>query len=666
MEFLKLIVIIFGVSLLVVMLFHRLRLPSIIGFLISGIIIGPHGIGIIKDTHAIETLAEIGVILLLFTVGIEFSLEKLLRMKKVVLGAGLIQVVSAILLSSLLSYAVGLSLKTSLLFGALISLSSTAIVLKLFSDRAELDTPHGRLGTGILIFQDLCVVPFMLFIPLLSGEEVRITEIFIKLSKAVFIILMVLLSARWLVPFILYQIVKTKSRELFITSIIVICLGIAFITSRFGLSFALGAFIAGLIISESEYSHQATADILPFKESFMALFFISIGMLMDMEVLSGNCLNIALTILFIIILKIITTTGAGIIIGKPLRTSIITGLALFQVGEFSFVLANQARALNLMSFEFYQIFLSSAVITMLLTPFTIIFAPALSGFLTGSNIIRRALRIKKFSESEGYPRKKHDHVVIIGFGLNGRNLARVLREAGIPYVILDMNIDTVMEMKKRGEPIYYGDGTSKEILEKLGVKRAKILVIAISDPVSTRAIVSIARQENPSLFIIVRTRYVIEVDELKKLGADEVIPEEFETSIEIFSRVLHKYNVPRNVIFEFIEGIRRDSYSALRKVELPQRHLAERVDILKIIETETFLIKDTSPAKGHSIKELNLRAQTGASIIAIQRGDEIFQNPSPDFVLQDGDIVLLIGKRSDIEKAIEYLDSGSFVISKYH
>lgn len=666
MEFLKLIVTVLGVSLLVVMLFHRLRLPSVIGFLISGLIIGPYGIGIIRDTKSIETLAEIGVILLLFTVGIEFSLERLLKMKKIVIGAGFLQVLSSILLSSLLSHVLGLSLKSSLLFGALISLSSTAIVLKLLSDRAELDSPHGRLSTGILIFQDLCVVPFMLFIPMLAGEEVTGTQIIIKFSKAVLIILLVLFSARWVVPFLLFQIVKTKSRELFITSIIVFCLGIAFITSRFGLSFALGAFLAGLIISESEYAHQATADILPFKESFMALFFISIGMLMDLNFLSHNCFSIALTISFIFILKVITTTGAGILIGKPLRTSLITGLALSQIGEFSFVLANQAKSYNLISSDFYQSFLSAAVITICLTPFLIMIAPSLSGYITGSALIKRALSIKKVSEQERYPRKKHDHVIIIGFGLNGRNLAKVLKKAEIPYVILDLNIDTVMEMKKRGEPIYYGDGTSKDILEKLGIKSAKALVVAISDPVSTRAIVSLARQENPSLFIIVRTRYLVEVDELKKLGADEVIPEEFETSIEIFSRVLHHYNVPRNVIFEFIEQIRKDSYSALRHVEIPGKPLAERVDILKMIETEPYLIKYSSPARDHSIKELNLRSQTGASIIAIQRGDEIFQNPPPDFILREGDIVFLIGRRSDIDKAIEYLDSGRFIISKYH
>jgi len=250
--------------------------------------------------------------------------------------------------------------------------------------------------------------------------------------------------------------------------------------------------------------------------------------------------------------------------------------------------------------------------------------------------------------------------------MNGRNLVRVLRGAGIPYVVLEMNSDTVREMKKKGEPIYYGDGTSTEILHKMGIHRANVLVVAISDPAATRRIVQIARHENPDIHIIVRTRYVAEVDDLIKLGANEVLPEEFETSIELFSRVLHHYQVPRNVISEHIDNIRKDSYSALRTVELPKKHLAERHEFLKDIETETYLIKEGSHVSGHSIKELHLRAETGATIIAVQRGEEVHQNPSPDFVLKSGDVLLLIGKRKDVNNAIDYLESDRFLVTKYH
>jgi len=257
-------------------------------------------------------------------------------------------------------------------------------------------------------------------------------------------------------------------------------------------------------------------------------------------------------------------------------------------------------------------------------------------------------------------------VIIIGFGINGSNLARVLKESGISYVVLEMNANTVKRMKKKGEPIYYGDGTSTEILHKMGIHRASVLVIAISDAAATRRIVQIARHENPTLHIIVRTRYVAEVDDLIKLGANEVIPEEFETSIEIFSRVLHHYHMPRNVIAEHIDNIRKNSYSALRIVELPKKHLAERYEFLKDIETETYLIKKGSHMSGHSIKELHLRAETGVTIIAVQRGDEVHQNPSPDFILKSDDVLLLIGKRKDINNAVEYLESERFLVARYH
>jgi len=271
-EILKSLVVIFGVSAVVVFILYRLKIPSLVGFLIAGIIIGPHGIGIVKDTHSVEILAEVGVVLLLFTVGIEFSMVKLLRIKKAVIGGGGLQVSFTIILSAIAFYFVTGNINRSVFFGFLVALSSTAIVLKILTEKGEIDSPHGRMMTGILIFQDLCVVPLMLLTPALSGERIDIMEVAIKIGKAALIIAVVLLSARWLVPRLLHQVVHTKSRELFITTIILLCLGIALLTSRFGLSLALGAFLAGLIVSESEYAHQATADILPFKDSFIGLF----------------------------------------------------------------------------------------------------------------------------------------------------------------------------------------------------------------------------------------------------------------------------------------------------------------------------------------------------------------------------------------------------------
>jgi len=506
----------------------------------------------------------------------------------------------------------------------------------------------------------------MLLTPALSGEGINFALVAMKMGKAVLIIAAVLLSARWIVPGLLHQIVRTRSRELFITSIILLCLGIALLTAKFGLSLALGAFLAGLIISESNYAHQATSDILPFKDSFIGLFFVSVGMLMDVSYMFANFAVIAVVVAGIFVFKVITGAISAQAIGSPLRTALHTGLGLAQIGEFSFVLAVEGKASGLIAGDFYQIFLSASVITMMATPFVLKAAPSVSAWITSRHLIKKVAKRRKFSESEGFPRKKQGHVIIVGFGLNGRNLARVLRKTEIPHVILEMNSDTVTEMKKKGEPIYYGDGTSTEILHKLGIDRAKLLVIAISDPASTRRIVAIARQENPAIYIIVRTRYLVEVDELRKLGANEVIPEEFETSVEIFARVLYKYNLPRNVITEYIDNMRKDSYGVLRTVELPNKPLAEREMFLKDIETETYLIKEESHVKGHSIKNLHLRAEAGVTVIAVQRGEKVHQNPSPDFILKGGDVILLIGNRAEITKALDYLESDKFLVARYH
>jgi len=653
-EFLKSLAVIFLASAIVILLLHKFKVPSLVGFIVAGIIIGPYGIGLVKDLHFIQMLAEIGVILLLFTIGIEFSMTKLIRIRKAVLGGGAMQVLLTILLSALVTYfAIG-DMKKSVFFGFLYALSSTAIVLKLLSEKGEIDSPHGRTMVGILIFQDLCIVPLMILIPVLSGGPIDFVDITTKMAKALLIIGVVILGSKWIVPNFLHHVVRTRSRELFLTTIILLCLGIALITSRFGLSLALGAFLAGLIISESDYAYQAISDILPFKDSFMGLFFVSIGMLMNLDFVVGSAPGIALVVLFIFGLKIITGTVSSLLIGSPLRSALHAGMGLAQIGEFSFVLAIAGKSAGLMTEDFYQIFLSSSVATMILTPFILQSAPAVSDWIATKGIFRKLGKWHGAHEREGAPKKKHDHVIVIGFGLNGKNLAAVLKEAEIPYIVLEMNSDTVRDMKKKGEPIYYGDGTGKEILHKLGIHKARLLVVAISDPSSTRRIVSIARQENPEIYIIVRTRYLIEVDELKHLGADEVIPEEFETSIEIFARVLYRYSFPRNIILDMVEKIRSDSYTALRRTDVPKRHLFEEYEWLPEIEINGFRIPDGSHLSGQSIKDLQVRKKTGVTIIAVRRTKEVHTNPAPDFVLQAGDFLLFTGERPGLQDALKY------------
>jgi CPA2 family monovalent cation:H+ antiporter-2 len=658
-DILRSLVIILSVSALIVFALSRVKIPPLVGFLLAGVIIGPHGLALLRDTHAVELMAEIGVILLLFTIGIEFSLSRLIRMKKAVIAGGGSQVALTIGLSALMSYTATRSLNTSLFFGFLIALSSTAIVLKMLTEKGEIDSPHGRMMVGILIFQDLCVVPLMLVTPSLSGATIDLADIALKMGKAALIIIAVLLSARWLVPRLLHHVVRTRSRELFISTIILLCLGIAYFTSKFGLSLALGAFMAGLVISESEYAHQATSDILPFKESFMGLFFVSAGMLMNIGFAVDNYLKVAIAVLLIFGLKLLTGTLSSLVSGSPFRTALHAGLGLAQIGEFSFVLAMAGKEVGLITEDFYQVFLSSTVLTMILTPFILNAAPSLSGWVASRRLMKRMTQMKQRSERAGHPATRHGHVIIIGFGLNGRNLANVLAEADIPYVVLEMNPDTVQKMKKKGEPIYYGDATSVEILHNLSIHKARLLVIAISDPASTRRIVSMARHENPDIFIIVRTRYLVEVEDLKALGASEVIPEEFETSIEIFSRVLHQYNFPGNIILEMVEKIRSNSYTALRDLDLPKRHLFEKCEWLPEIEMDGYKVPDGSFMTGKSISELQIREKTGITVIAVRREAEVITNPAPDFRFKRDDIVLFTGKREAMKTSLHYLRGAS-------
>jgi CPA2 family monovalent cation:H+ antiporter-2 len=653
LEFLKSLVVLFGVSALVAFVLHRLRIPTIVGFLVAGVIIGPYGVGLVSDVHSVEVLAEIGVILLLFTIGIEFSMARLVRIKKAVIWGGGSQVALTIVLSAAAAYLVTRNVNRAVFIGFLVALSSTAIVFKVLSERGEIDSPPGRMMVGILIFQDLCVVPFMLLIPALAGGGMSASDVALKMGKAAAIIMIALMSARWIVPLILLQVVRTRSRELFLTTIILFCLGTALLTSEMGLSLALGAFLAGLIISESEYAHQAISDILPFRDSFIGMFFVSVGMLMDTGYVTANCPRIALVVMLIFALKVVTGIIAAAVGGSSPRVCVHTALGLAQIGEFSFVLAVAGRASALMPEEFYQVFLSSSVITMIATPFILKAAPSISAWLVSRHLLERMVRRRR-NGGEGFPRRKQGHVIIVGFGLNGRNLARVLKETAIPYVVLEMNSDTVMQMKKRGEPLYYGDGSSAEILRKLGIAGATLLVVAISDPLSTRRIVSVARHENPGVHIIVRTRYTAEVDDLKALGADTVIPEEFETSIEIFSNVLQTYNFPNNVILDMAEKIRRDGYTALRSIDLPKRHLFDKCEWLPEIDVDGHKVPEGSYLAGKSISELQVRKKTGATIIAVRRGEKVATNPGPEFTFRAGDIILFTGGRDAMNNALAY------------
>ena len=633
------------VSVPIILLFHKLKIPSIVGFLIAGMIIGPYGFGLISEVKEIEIMAEVGVILLLFTIGLEFSLKELARIKKLLLIGGGLQVLITIIISYLILSLIGIGLNQALFIGMLISLSSTAIVLKLLSDKGEIESPQGKISVGILIFQDLAIVPMFLLVDILQQSgSVDLLSIVIRLLTSAAIIAFILFAAKYLAPRILYYLARSRMRELFTVGVILILLGTAFLTHTFGLSFALGAFIAGLILSESEYSSQIIAEILPFKDVFNSIFFVSIGLLLNINFAIQFPLEIFLISVSIIVLKSLIVFALILFLKYPTRIAIISALGLAQIGEFSFILAQQGG--NLLG-EYFNLFLASTIFTMIATPFLIKFAPL---------IANKSKSIKKEDvDSVSGIEKLQDHVIIAGFGLNGRNLAKVLKESGINYIIIEMNPDTVKQERAKGEQIIFGDISREEVLHSAGIHTAKVLVVVISDRAISRRVIRIAKNLNKDLFVLVRTRYISETDELKSLGADLVIPEEFETSIQIFSSVLKQYHIPINVIMQQINLIRGESYKLLRAENSSTDTLAHLDEILAAGITDTFYVNEENPNLDKSLAELNLRAKTNATIIAIVRESKTITNPGPNEKIISHDTLVITGTHKSVDTAFQFL-----------
>ena len=644
------LVILVAVAIPVVAVAQRLRVPSVVGFLVTGVAIGPHSLGFIQDAASVSGLAELGLILLLFTIGLELSVSRIIRLGRLVLQGGAVQVAATIATTAGVALIVAVTPQQAVFYGALVALSSTAIVLKIYTDRGELDSSHGRVAMAILLFQDISVVPLMLLVPVLAGagDGIGASARHVGISLAVVATLIVV--GRAAVPWVLQKVVLLRNRELFTLSIVFFALGAAYVTASTGLSLALGAFIAGLVIAESEYGVQALSDVLPFRDTFTGIFFISVGMLLDLGFVlehAGLVLTITVGVFFG---KAIIAGGAVRLLKRSWQVSVLSGLGLAQVGEFSFILAMVGAPLGLLDADGYQLFLAMSVITMLATPFVISAAGPIADWfcrVTG----QPALEILPHEEQA--IAQLHDHVIIVGYGLNGRNLARTLRAAGISYVILEANGQTVLRARAAREPIYFGDGSRREVLERVGIERARAVVLAISSPAEERRGVAIARQLSPSVRIVVRTRYVAAMEELQELGANEVVPEEFETSLEIFARVLRLYGVPRNVIEREVQTVRDEHYEMFRRLQLPDLQL----DALKHFDVHTALetieVEEGARAIGENPTSLNLREETGATVIAVIRDGVALYTPDPEARFRPGDTVVLIGDREALRRGAQ-------------
>ena len=483
----------------------------------------------------------------------------------------------------------------------------------------------------------------ILVTPLLAGATGNAAESLLVLTaKGVGIIGLVIVGAKWIVPWVLYQITRTRSRELFLLSVVVICLAVAWITSRAGLSLALGAFLAGLIISESEYSHHALGNILPFRDVFTSFFFVSIGMLLDVGFLFRQPGTIALIALGVLVVKSIIAGFATVVLGFPLRTSILVGLALGQVGEFSFILSKTGIEHGLLVGNTYQMFLAFSVLSMAATPFIVTLAPRLSDIILRVPLPKRLISGVYPVPEIKFEEKKH-HLIIIGFGVNGRNVARAARAAGIPYAIIEMNPETVRNEQAQGEPICYGDSTQETVLQHANIKDARIVAAAINDPAATRRTIEIVRRLNPKVHLIVRTRYLQEVQPLYELGADEVIPEEFETSVEIFTRVLAKYLIPRDEIERLVAEVRSDGYEMFRSLSKESSSFSDFKLQFPDVEISTLRIAERSPFVGKSLAQIELRKKYGVTVLAIRQSSQIVSNPDVNMPLCADDVLFVLG-----------------------
>ncbi|OGS18634.1 MAG: hypothetical protein A3J83_04355 [Elusimicrobia bacterium RIFOXYA2_FULL_40_6] len=651
---LKDLIILLAASIPISILCRKLKIPAIVGFLITGVIIGPDSLALIHEKDSVNVLSEIGVVFLLFTIGLEISLERFARIKRFLIIGGSLQILLTNIAVIIIAKAFGFTIRESIFFGFFISLSSTAIVLKSYLDKGEMHSPHANIATGILLFQDFCVVPMLLLLPTLgSPETFSIFKILQTLLISGLAVSSIIGATYFLIPIGMAQVVKFKDREIFTVFVILLCLGTAWLTNKVGLSLAIGGFIAGLILSKSDYSHQIVSEILPLKDVFISVFFISIGMLVKIHFMSQMLIPILLITLLVVLIKFVFGSATVFLLKYPARVALVTGIGLAQVGEFSFLLLKSGQNYNIISPDNYQYLLSIALLTMLFTPFLIRWAPA---------ALTRFKPLKEINPSEPeYDTEKlkcnlSDHVIIIGYGVNGKNLARVLKETGIKYFILELNANIVSKAKKEGEPIFYGDATRTELLEKLGIRCSRVIVFAISDPSAVRRGVWAARRLNPDIYILVRTRYLAEIEELHKLGANQVIPEEFETSIEIFSRVLQRFHIPNNIIETEVKLIRKEGYRMFRGSSLEPYNLADIQKALQLSLTETFLVDEKSPAAGNNMIELDLRNKTGVTIIAVVRDGKAFTNPQKEFLITSGDVLVLLGSHKQLNDAMKLLE----------
>jgi CPA2 family monovalent cation:H+ antiporter-2 len=653
LSILKDIVIIFALSTLVNLVFSRFKIPTVVGYLLTGIIAGPHLLSLVSEGHRIELLAEIGVVLLLFTIGMEFSLQHLLKIRKIVFLGGLIQVTATAGVFFLISNFLGMSWQSGLYFGFLAALSSSALVLKILQERSELTSNYGRTVLGILIFQDLLLAPLLLFSNLLTDNTLSLhIELLTLALKVILIVGLVYAGNRWILPSLLHLIALTKNQELFMMSIFLICFAIALLTSKLGMSLAFGAFLAGLMLSESEYSYNAFGNFQPVKDVFASFFFVSIGMLLDISFVADNYLLVILSVLFVLLIKCILAGGTGFILGHTLQGTVLIGLALSQVGEFSFVLAKIGFDTSLLSDYYYHLFLAVAVITMAFTPFIFYLSKPLVKTLMKLNLPKYIID-GLFPLAEIEIPEFRNHLVIIGKDASAIKLSTMAKLNNLQHISIVFDPALARTKMNNGDMVVYGDAVNEPILRKAHVDTADIVVISVGSIIPSMAIIEKVRRINKNAYIISRGTIVQNVEMLYRAGADQVLPEKLEIAIDLLNRILVKRLIPQKEVNRILTHVRNLSLGEFsEKDTVNQPSILDEFPNISILAVR---VEKGSHAENRSLLELDLRKKTGVTLLAIRRDADIIEHPVPETVFICDDIVYLLGNPEQINFASESL-----------
>lgn len=648
MHLLDSVLLLLATAVVVVVVFRALKLPALIGYLIVGLLIGPHALGWLPDTNQTRVLAEFGVVFLMFSIGLEFSLPKLSTMKGIVFGLGAAQVGVTILLVMGVAALFGLDWRAGLALGGVLAMSSTAILAKMLAERLELNTQHGRQIIGVLLFQDLAVVPLLVLLPALSHGGADLTRhlLVAALNAALLLVLILILGQRLMRPWF-HLVARRKSAELFVLNVLLCTLGLAWLTERFGLSMALGAFLAGMLISETEYRYQVEQDIKPFQDVLLGLFFVTVGMQLDMRELAQHWLAVPVLTLAFMLGKAAIVFALARLFGAHTGNALRVGLALCAGGEFGLVLISTSGGLALMDKGVMQAVLAAVILSMLLAPFILEKSEHLVRRFSAAEWMNRAMALHTIAAQSMSTER---HVIICGFGRSGQNLARLLEQENVPYIALDADSQRVRDAAAGGEYVVFGDAARREVLTAAGLTRAAALVVSYDDTESALRILSVTHQARPDMPVIVRTRTEGDIDRLKQAGAAEVVPEIMEGSLMLASHALMLIGVPFNRVLRRIRATREQQYGLFRGFYPGASDEGEEDSEQSPMRLHSVTIVPGAAAIGRTLQQLNLEA-TGVEVTAIRRRNSRQVNPEPDTLLTQGDVVVLRGRESSLEGA---------------